>query len=167
LTTLLAQLTNSSAKLFNPNGANSTMPKFGSLTKMCVDAIGVTLDWNGTVISNVNNSKFTAGMSLQYNINCDRSAWLCSIGGLLAMPLAYATAVEIYNYALTVSPSQRVNTAVVINKGNDTEGMITARDLAAEQYDIELKSLLQNMRLPDDPNCWSCRNTSKYVTALP
>lgn len=132
-----------------------------------VDAIGVTLDWNGTAISNLANSKFTAGMSLQYNINCDRSAWLCSIGGLLAMPLAYATAVEIYNYALTVSPSQRVNTAVVINKGNDMEGMITARDLAAEQYDIELKSLLQNMRLPDDPNCWSCRNASKYVTALP
>lgn len=133
-----------------------------------VDAIGVTLDWNGTTVSNVANSKYTAGLSIAYNVNCDRKAWLCSIGNLMAMPLAYATAVEIYNYALTVSPSQRVNTAVVINRGTkDIEGMTTARDMAAEQYDIELKSMLENMRLPNDRNCFNCRNNLKYVTALP
>jgi len=82
-----------------------------------VDAIGIDLTTDGTNVLSAANQKYTSGMSLNYNVNCDRSAWLCSIGGLMAMPLAYATAVEIYNYALTVSPNQRVNTTVSLNKG--------------------------------------------------
>lgn len=81
----------------------------------------------------------------------------------MAMPLAYATAVEIYNYAILASPNQRVNTAVRIN----VEQLKEARDIAAEQYDLELKAMLQNMRLPDDRHCFDCRKNIKYVTALP
>jgi hypothetical protein len=139
-----------------------------------VDAIGIDLTTDGTTVTTSTNSRFTAGVSVNYNVNCDREAWLCSIGGLMAMPLAYATAVEIYNYALTVSPSQRVNTAVTINRGQKPfatapayEGIVAARDIAAEQYDLELKAMLQNMRLPDDRHCFDCRKNIKYVTALP
>jgi hypothetical protein len=128
-----------------------------------VDAIGVDLTTDGTIVTTSTNSRFTAGLSVNYNVNCDREAWLCSIGGLMAMPLAYATAVEIYNYAILASPNQRVNTAVRIN----VEQLKEARDIAAEQYDIELKSMLQNMRLPDDRHCFDCRKNIKYVTALP
>jgi hypothetical protein len=139
-----------------------------------VDAIGIELTTDGTNVLSSANQKYTSGMSLNYNVNCDRSAWLCSIGGLMAMPLAYATAVEIYNYALTVSPNQRVNTAVSLNKGNKVfatapafEGIVAARDIAAEQYNLELKAMLENMRLPDDNHCFDCRKNIKYVTALP
>jgi hypothetical protein len=113
-------------------------------------------------------------MSFVYNINCDRDNWLCSIGGLMAMPLAYATAVEIFNYALTISPNQRVNTAVSVNKGNKvfatadaTEGIVAARDIAATRYNEELSAMLTNMRLPDDRHCFDCNKNYKYVTALP
>jgi hypothetical protein len=86
----------------------------------------------------------------------------------MSLALAYATAVEIYNYALTVSPNQRVNTSVYVNKGvKNYDGIITARDIAAEQYNAELTALLQGIRLPDDNHCFDCRKNIKYVTALP
>ena len=139
-----------------------------------VDAVGIELTTDGTNVLTSANSKYTAGMSVNYNVNCDRQGWLCSIGGLMALPLAYATAVEIYNYALTVSPNQRVNTAVVVNRGSKPfatadafEGIVAARDIAATRYGEELGAMLQNMRLPDDAHCWDCRKNIKYVTALP
>jgi hypothetical protein len=89
----------------------------------------------------------------------------------MALSLAYATAVEIYNYALTVSPNQRVNTTVIVNRGSNKtelqEGLMAARDIAATRYADELSAMLQNMRLPDDTHCWDCRRNMKYVTALP
>ena len=139
-----------------------------------VDAIGIDLTTNGTDVLSSITSKYTAGMSINYNVNCDRQGWLCSIGGLMALPLAYATAVEIYNYALTASPNQRVNTTVTVNRGQKpfatadaVEGIVAARDIAATRYNEELGAMLQNMRMPDDSHCWDCRRNMKYVTALP
>jgi hypothetical protein len=136
-----------------------------------VDAIGIELTTDGTNVLTSKSSKYTAGMSVNYSVSCDRQGWLCSIGGLMALPLAYATAVEIYNYALTVSPNQRVNTTVIVNRGqNKTElmdGIMAARDIAATRYSEELGAMLQNMRLPDDTHCWDCKRNMKYVTALP
>lgn len=140
---------------------------------MCpfVDAIGIELTTDGTNVLTHDKSKYTTGMSLTYSINCDRQGWMCSIGGLMALPLAYATAVEVYNYALTISPNQRVNTSVIVNRGQNkaelTDGLMAARDIAATRYNEELGAMLQNMRLPDDTHCWDCRRNMKYVTALP
>jgi hypothetical protein len=136
-----------------------------------VDAIGIELTTDGFNVLSSKSKKYTQGMSMVYNVNCDREAWLCSIGGLMAMPLAYATAVEIYNYGLTISPNQRVNTVVSVNSGFSTsdpnDGMIAGRDIAATRYSEELAAMLQNMRLPDDNTCFDCRKNMKYVTALP
>jgi hypothetical protein len=136
-----------------------------------VDAIGIELTTDGTNVLTSKSSKYTAGMSINYSVSCDRQGWLCSIGGLMALPLAYATAVEIYNYALTVSPNQRVNTAVIVNRGQNKaelmDGIMAARDIAATRYGEELGAMLQNMRLPDDTHCWDCKRNMKYVTALP
>jgi len=140
---------------------------------MCpfVDAIGIELTTDGTNVLTHDKSKYTTGMSLTYSINCDRQGWMCSIGGLMALPHAYATAVEVYNYALTISPNQRVNTSVIVNRGQNkaelTDGLMAARDIAATRYNEELGAMLQNMRLPDDTHCWDCRRNMKYVTALP
>jgi hypothetical protein len=136
-----------------------------------VDAVGIELTVSGDDVISSKSKKYTQGMSLVYNVNCDREAWLCSIGGLMAMPLAYATAVEIYNYGLTISPNQRVNTTVSVNTGFATsdpnDGMIAGRDIAATRYSEELTAMLQNMRLPSDNTCFDCRRNMKYVTALP
>ena len=136
-----------------------------------VDAVGIELTVSGDDVISSKAKKYTQGMSLVYNVNCDREAWLCSIGGLMAMPLAYATAVEIYNYGLTISPNQRVNTTVSVNTGFATsdpnDGMIAGRDIAAARYSEELTAMLQNMRLPSDNTCFDCRKNMKYVTALP
>jgi hypothetical protein len=139
-----------------------------------VDAIGIELTTDGTSVLTSTAKKYTQGMSMVYNVNCDREGWLCSIGGLMALPLAYATAVEIYNYALTISPNQRVNTTVSVNQGKKPfatadafEGIVAARDIAATRYMDEVSAMLQNMRLPDDRHCFDCNRNMKYVTALP
>jgi hypothetical protein len=139
-----------------------------------VDAVGIELTTDGTTVLSSKAKKYTQGMSLVYNVNCDREAWLCSIGGLMAMPLAYATAVEIYNYGLSVSPNQRVNTTVSVNIGSKpfatadaNDGMIAGRDIAQTRYNEELALMIQNIRLPEDNACFDCRRNMKYVTALP
>jgi hypothetical protein len=139
-----------------------------------VDAIGIELTTDGTNVLSSLNSKYTAGMSLNYNVNCDRSSWICSVGGVMALALAYLTAAEIYNYILTISPNQRVNTTVTINKGQKPfatapafEGLVAARDAALENYNLEIDAIVKNIRLPDDSHCWDCRKNLKYVTALP
>lgn len=128
-----------------------------------VDASGIQLTTDGTTILTSSSAKYTQGMSLVYNVNCDRDSWLCSIGSLLSLALAYGTAVEIYDYALTISPTKRVNTAVTITIDQLTQ----ARSIAADKYNIELQSVLQNMRLPNDVHCFDCQRNIKYVTALP
>ncbi len=128
-----------------------------------VDAIGIELTTDGTSVLTSTSKKYTQGMSMVYNVNCDREGWLCSIGGLMALPLAYATAVEVYNYALTTSQTMRVNTAVSVS----AEAITDARDIAATRYMDEVSAMLQNMRLPDDRHCFDCNKNVKYVTALP
>ena len=134
-------------------------------THMCpfVDAVGIELTTDGTSVLTHKNKKYTQGMSFNYNVNCDRGAWLCSIGGLVSLPLAYSTAVEIYDYALMVSPNQRVNTITSINYDNVKQ----ARDIAAQRYLEELNAVLGGIRLPEDTHCFTCRKNTKYVTALP
>jgi len=128
-----------------------------------VDASGIQLTTDATTILTSSSAKYTQGMSLVYNVNCDRDSWLCSIGSLLSLALAYGTAVEIYDYALTISPTKRVNTAVTVTIDQLTQ----ARSIAADKYNIELQSVLQNMRLPNDVHCFDCQRNIKYVTALP
>lgn len=153
-----------------------TVPKYGSCTDcggniraahICpyVDSIGVelSLDTETGVATDIVNKPRTAGISLVYSIECDRDAYICSIGSTLSMALAYATAVEVYDYALTQSANLRVNTTVSVN----TEGLTTARDIAASRYKDEMEAVVKNMRLPSDTACFSCKQNMRYVTALP
>jgi hypothetical protein len=135
-------------------------------------ASGVKLTINPITgkVQTISNSTHTFGMSISYNVSCDREQWLCSIGALIALPLAYATAIEIYDYALSFSPNQRVNTTVGINSGLNNEnstGIARAREIAVSRYTDEMNSLIQNMRLPNDPKCWDCRRNLIYTTVLP
>jgi hypothetical protein len=102
-------------------------------------------------------------MSLNYNVNCDRNAWLCSIGASLSMSLAYLTAVEIVGYGLTVSTTQRSNSAVTIS----AEQLTQMQSAYTARFNEEFNAVLQHIQLPQDTYCFDCRRTSKYVTALP
>jgi hypothetical protein len=137
-------------------------PKYAHICPF-VDAQGIELTTDGTSVLSSVAKRYTQGMSITYNVGCDRDSWICSIGGLLAMPLAYATAVEIYEYALNTAPTMRVNTAVTLNK----EEFERARNTCADRYNDELVALLSNMRLPNDVHCFQCKSNLRYVTALP
>lgn len=157
-------------------GVIKTVPKYGSCTDcggniraahICpyVDSIGVelTLDTETGAATDIVNKPRTAGVSLVYSIECDRAGYICSIGSTMSMALAYATAVEIYDYALTMSATRRVNTTISVN----TEGLTTARDIASSRYSDEMNAVIKNMRIPSDSACFSCKQNMRYVTALP
>jgi hypothetical protein len=164
------------AKTITKNGSCSTCGGGFRFAHICpfVDAIGVNLLYDGNEVTSVNNVMYTSGMSINYNINCDRESFICSIGGNISIALAYLTASEIYDYALTISPNQRVNTSVIINRGQKpfataaaVEGIVAARDIAVEKYNNELSNLISNMRLPEDNHCFDCRKNIKYVVSIP
>ena len=151
-----------------------TIPKYGSCldcggnpkySHMCphVDALGVKLTISGDTIQTQSSTPYTWGMSLLYSLSCDREAWLCSIGANLSMALAYATAVEVYTEALTVSTNQRVNTAVTVN----IEQLQTALNVSTQRFNEEFNAVLQNMKLPMDSACFECRQGTMLVTAIP
>ena len=151
-----------------------TIPKHGSCldcggnpkySHICpnVDALGVQLTIAGDTIQTQKSTPYTWGMSLNYSLSCDREAWLCSIGATLSMALAYATAVEIYTEALTVSTNQRVNTAVTIN----SEQLQAALNVSTQRFNEEFNAILQNMKLPMDQSCFECRRGTMLVTAIP
>lgn len=134
------------------------------LSHICpfVDAVGIEITVSGDTVTYSNSKQFTSGMSFNYNVSCDRENWLYSIGGLMALPLAYGTAVEIYDYALMVSPSQRVNTTVDLMR----DELMSARDIAASRYTTELGTILQNMRLPNDKNCFDCKKNMSFISRI-
>jgi hypothetical protein len=151
-----------------------TVPKYGSCTDcsgrvkdvaICpfVNAIGVEFNYSAGVISNIANKGNTYGMSINYAVECDRDAYLCSVGATMSLALLYATAVEIYDYALTVSPNERVNTTVSLN----TEQLAQARDIYAAKYNDEMNITLKSFRVPSDRHCFKCRPNQRYVTVLP
>lgn len=128
-----------------------------------VDSVGVELTISGDTIQTIATSPYTNGISLNYNVNCDRGAWLCSIGGQLAMALAYATAIEIIDYGLTVSTTQRSNTTVSIS----VEEMTNLRNLLTTRFNDEFQAILRYMKLPSDVYCFECRSSTRYVTSIP
>jgi len=154
--------------------AIKTVPRSGSCTDcggnikylhFCpfVDGIGVKLDYDGSNISNVTNISNTGGVTINYGVECDRDAYMCSIGAFMATSLMYATAVEIYDYALTMSPTERVNTTVTWSVDEIRE----ARNLLARKYLDELNITMKGLRLPNDRYCFRCKDNYRFVTMLP
>jgi hypothetical protein len=137
-------------------------PKYSHMCPF-VDALGVVLTISGDTVQTITSTPYTWGMSLNYNVNCDRNAWLCSIGASLSMSLAYLTAVEIVGYGLTVSTTQRSNTAVTIS----AEQLTQMQAAYTARFNEEFNAVLQHIQLPQDTYCFDCRRTSKYVEALP
>jgi len=150
-----------------------TIPRKGSCTDcsgrvkevaICpfVNAIGVQLDWDGTSLSNVAYKPVTYGMSINYNVNCDRDSYLCSVGATMSMALMYATAVECYDYALTISPSERINTTVTYS----AEELIKARDIMSAKFNDEMNLVVANFRMPSDRHCFRCNENMKFLSLL-
>lgn len=109
--------------------------------------------------SNVRSGNGTAGLSLEYSVNCSLESFICSMAGLLAWPLLHKVGAEILR---EVQFSKRLNSIVLLDKQ-------TTKDLRIEyenEYNSSMESIFHNMKLPKDI-CFSCNYTVKKVVQIP
>lgn len=105
----------------------------------------------------------TAGISLNYSVNCNHKDWLCTHRNILGIPFLYKTGIEICNHALLSSINQRVMAITTVN----LEVMKEKKAYYEEQYEKEMNNLMRNMAVPQDRNCFICDQQVRSVTLLP
>lgn len=121
-------------------------------------AVDLTLDVDYSATS-VKNIGYTYGVSIDYSVMCDRDAWLCSIGNALQYALAYGTSAQLMEFAIHNSINSRVNTTVSVN----IEECNSRYQFYMEAYKSQLETVLNNMRLPKDSECFYCPQNVKYI----
>lgn len=125
------------------------------------DARGITiLNASNKVEENIISSTNTAGMSLEYSVTCNYEEWLCSIAGIVAMPILYKTAAEIMGYAIN---SKRFNDRAQ----NERDLMKERRDEYELNYRENMDNILKNIVKPNDAVCFSCIDRIRSVVTLP
>lgn len=115
------------------------------------------------IVSNVSPQQDTAGMSVEYSIQCNHSDYLCTMNNMIALPVIYLTAAQLMEYALNISVNTRTNTTTTIN-----------RDVLKDRYDFYqgkykefMKTLLNNILIPSDTKCFVCQEKSRHEVILP
>ena len=105
----------------------------------------------------------TGGLQINYAVNCDYSAWVCSNSKQFALAHIFKTNAEIMQFALFESVNIRANTTVTIN----TEVLEQRYNYFQAQYEKQMNLVLQNMAMPSDANCFRCRQNVRWSTMLP
>ena len=112
---------------------------------------------------NLTTSNDTGGLSIVHSLQCNHKDWLCSISNKLAYPILYKTAALLYEFALLESPNERYNTTDTNNSDLLQKRLDSVNLSFAESMDAVMKT----MRVPNDENCFSCKETQRHVIAIP
>lgn len=112
------------------------------------------------VQDNITGTSDTGGLSIVYSVECDHKGWMCNQKSILARPILYKTAELIMEYALFGTDR--------FNDHNTKKQSYTDRQLMySEKYDKLMKSVLKNMRMPQNDPCLKCERTNRLATSLP
>lgn len=107
------------------------------------------------VLSSLKRSTDTAGLSIEYTIQCNATDWLCTFSNLLALPLLYKVGVEVCQKALT---SARTNKRTLL----DSDKYKTRMEWFEKKYNESFNSVLDNIKPPLD-DCFECKSPVKYT----
>lgn len=118
--------------------------------------VGQFLDGNVTVQSD------TAGIAINYSVNCNHRDWLCTHRNILGIPTLYKAGIEICNHAILSAPNQRSMSTTTVNSD------LMERKLAyfESEYAREMGNILRNMAVPSDQNCFNCEQRIVSRTTL-
>lgn len=105
----------------------------------------------------------TGGMSVVHSLSCNHENWMCSYANLIALPALYQYGMDVMDFALTVSPNDRVNTSVTLNADLIRE----RKNIYRSQFEEKFSSLLDNMKTPSDSKCFHCKETVREAIILP
>lgn len=115
------------------------------------------------IVGNVSAQQDTAGMSVEYSIQCNHSDYLCTMNNMIALPVIYKTAAELMEYALNISVNTRANTTNTINR----DVLKDRYDFYERKYKEFMKTLLNSVLIPSDEKCFVCYQKSKHEVILP
>lgn len=125
-------------------------------------AVGVTNSTGTFIDEDMTELNHTAGVSLVYSLTCDPYSWMCSYAQVLALPIAYKAAQEIYIHGIQ-NPMNRSSNNVNLN----TDNMKEMEDRFGHLYIDAMDSLLHNMSVPKDSVCFQCKTPAKTAVVLP
>lgn len=128
-----------------------------------IKAYGAYSDTGGFTYDVIKKGDTTYGMSMVYSLQCNHEQWLCSNLNLLATPLVYKLASNIFLFGLNASSAERVNTLITINR----DDMINSQTFYENKYRETLENVLKNMQTPDDSKCFQCKEYNRSVISLP
>lgn len=123
-----------------------------------INAIKIA-DSTQKIKSNLSFIGETGGLSIVHSYQCNHEQWLCSFSNMLAMPVLYKFGEEVMNFALNVSPNDRVNTTITLNP----EELDRRRLIFQNEYNKSFQSLIDNIKLPSDSRCFHCKEGIRHA----
>lgn len=128
--------------------------KYISFDGVSIPKAGSVIDQNATTIQS------TAGLSINYSLNCDAGYYLCHIASLLADPIRHKTAELIF--LDLQSPSPRLNSVVTV-QADKVEFFF---QYYQGTYKEITNPILLSWRPPND-GCFNCNHSIKKVVRIP
>lgn len=129
-----------------------------------VSARGTSIDTgDAKTKSNLDGESYTGGLSLNFSIECNMEKWLCTIKNNIALPVLYASGLEIIKHALDSAPNDRVNTTVNINR----DILEKREERYQDDFENSINNVLNNIKLPTDRFCFICNERSRNTVILP
>lgn len=113
-------------------------------------------------LDSLKTSELTGGLLLEYSVSCDHESWICRNGQALILPMFYRIAQNIYQFALTHSKHNRINTSVTIN----TEQLERSLTWSTEKFNQSMNDALKGLVLPNN-RCFNCNEFARSVLSLP
>ena len=130
--------------------------KYGPLTAQSVRL----LSSDKKVYANRTSAPNTGGLSLVASVACDHEAFLCEMKPAMALPLLYSLGHEIMDVALNNYERWGV-------KDYRRDDIKDRRDQFGAMYSDQMRSLLQFIRVPNDPHCFVCDKKTYVGTYIP
>lgn len=145
------------------NDCGGRFPEVYCCRQVLSQAISGEIDLPGEKFINKKAQGFTYGMQVNYALNCDYSAWVCSNANIFALAHVFKTNAEIAAFGLFESINVRANTAVTIN----AEKLQELHSYFLQQYTNQMNLVLQNMAMPQDQSCFRCNQNMRWGSMIP
>lgn len=113
------------------------------------------------VQNNLNFGSDTGGLSINYSLQCNHLAWLCTNANFMALALLYKTGYLIAEHTLNYTDQMNSRTLIDVEK---TEKRKEDYDF---EYNRQVDGILKNLRIPTGGVCFVCDRVAMVRTVLP
>lgn len=111
------------------------------------------------VKSSLTHISETGGMSIVHSLSCNHESWICAYSNLLAPAVRARYGELVMDFATNVAPIDRINSTVNIN----ADALNRRAEIYAASFREEMKYILENIKTPNDRECFSCKDFVRTI----